>query len=235
VVLQAENHHFGILVHSVQGTQEIVVKPLSKHLKSSLFSGASIMGDGKIALIMDVPGLAQNARLARDMEAGGTSDPGRADQSLSKESLLIVECDSHGLMAIPVASVSRLQELSSGSIEQLANMDVFQSRGQILPLLRLGGLLHAGKRDGAVPPARDKSAMKVVVFREGTHSAGFVVDRILDIVDVSADIHLPASGPGFKGSMIIKGKATEVLDLAALARTALPSVFPDGMNPKAGG
>jgi two-component system chemotaxis sensor kinase CheA len=234
VVLQAENHHFGILVHSVQDTQEIVVKPLSKHLKSSLFSGASIMGDGKVALIMDVPGLAHNARLTRAMEAGGTSDPGAAEQSGPKESLLIVECDSHGMMAIPVASVSRLQEISSGSIEQLANMDVFQSRGQILPLLRLDGLLRAGRRDIAVPSTRGKSAMKVVVFCEGTRSAGFVVDRILDIVDVVADVHLPASGPGFKGSMIIKGKATEILDLAALARTALPSIFPDGVHPKAG-
>ncbi|HKP98363.1 MAG TPA: chemotaxis protein CheW [Fibrobacteria bacterium] len=233
VVLQAENHHFGIPVHSVQDTQEIVVKPLSKHLKSSLFSGASIMGDGKVALIMDVPGLAQNARLTRDMAADGASDREDADQGLPKESLLIVECDSHGLMAIPIASVSRLQELSSGSIEQLANMDVFQSRGKILPLVRLDGLLRAGRRDAAVPPTREKSAMKVVVFREGTRSAGFVVDRILDIVDASADIHLPSGGPGFKGSMILKGKATEVLDLAALARTALPSVFSDGTNPKA--
>jgi two-component system, chemotaxis family, sensor kinase CheA len=235
VVLQAENHHFGILVHSVQDTQEIVVKPLSKHLKSSLFSGASIMGDGRVALIVDVPGLAQNARLARDMEAGGISEAGIADQSRPKESLLIVECDSQGLMAIPVANVSRLQELSSGSLERLANMDVFQSRGQIIPLLRLDGLLRAGRGDMAVPPEREKSVMKVVVFRDGTRSAGFVVDRILDIVDVAADFHLPASGPGFKGSMIIKGKATEVLDLASLARTALPSLFPDDMDPKAYG
>jgi two-component system, chemotaxis family, sensor kinase CheA len=227
VVLQAENHHFGILVHSVQDTQEIVVKPLSKHLKSSLFSGASIMGDGKVALIMDVPGLALNARLTRDTESGGPSDPGAADLGRPKESLLIVECRSHGLMAIPVASVSRLQEVSSGSIEQLANMDVFQSRGQILPLLRLDGLLRAERRDRSDRPTREDNAMKVVVFREGTRSAGFVVDLV-------ADVHLPASGPGFKGSLLIKGKATEVLDLAALARTALPSVFPAGMVPKAG-
>ncbi|MEO6098090.1 MAG: chemotaxis protein CheW [Fibrobacteria bacterium] len=227
VVLQAENHHFGILVHSVQDTQEIVVKPMSKYLKSSLFAGATIMGDGKVALIMDVPGLAQSASLTRAMEDGvGDGDcAGAEHQGRLKESMLIVECRSHGLLAIPVANVSRLQEMPDTAVETMANAEVFQSRGRILPILRLSSLLRGGRPDAMACSAHAKGVLSVVVFSEGERSAGFVVDRILDIVDVIPEVHLPASGPGFKGSMIIKGKATEVLDLAALARMALPAVF----------
>jgi two-component system chemotaxis sensor kinase CheA len=225
VVLQAENHHFGILVHSVQDTQEIVVKPMSKYLISSLFAGATIMGDGKVALIMDVPGLAQNARLTREMESGDAAEAGAEERNRLKESMLIVECRSHGLLAIPVANVSRLQEIPCTAIETMANAEVFQSRGRILPILRLGGILRNGRPDAAAASGPAKGVLSVVVFGAGARSAGFVVDRILDIVDVIPEVHLPPSGPGFKGSMIIKGKATEILDLAALARSALPEVF----------
>jgi two-component system chemotaxis sensor kinase CheA len=227
VVLNAESHQFGILVHSVQDTQEIVVKPLSKHLKSSLFAGATIMGDGKVALIMDVPGLAQHALLTRGVEDIRDQDSARglADKTWVKESMLLVECNMHGLMAVPVANISRLQELPSDSIEKMANMEVFQSRGRILPMLRLARLLTLNGNDEAVPALIKKGTLRVLVYTDGDRSAGFVVDRILDIVDVVPDIHLPAGRPGFKGSTLIKGKATEILDLPELAKMALPSLF----------
>ncbi len=225
VVLQAENHHFGILVHSVQDTQEIVVKPMSKYLKSSLFAGATIMGDGKVALIMDVPGLAQRARLTREMEARDAADSGAEDLDRHKVSMLIVECHSHGLLAIPVANISRLQEIPCSAIETMSNAEVFQSRGRILPIFRINGMLRGGRTHETDASVHANSVLSVVVFSEGEQSAGFVVDRILDIVTVIPEIHLPSSGPGFRGSMIIKGKATEILDLAALARSALPAVF----------
>ncbi len=240
VVLHAENHQFGILVHSVQDTQEIVVKPLSKHLKSSLFAGATIMGDGKVALIMDVPGLAQNARLTRGIEEANhrESAPGSADQGWTKESMLIVACETHGLMAVPVANISRLQEFPADAVERMANMEVFQSRGRILPILRLAQLLGPGGavQTGETAPAlRKKRSLSVLVFTEGERSAGFVVDRIMDIVDVASDIHLPAGRPGFKGSTLIRGKATEILDLPALARMAIPALFSGREISKAGG
>ena len=236
VVLLADNHQFGILVHSVQNTQEIVVKPLSKHLKSSLFAGATIMGDGKVALIMDVQGLAQNAMLVRGIEDAGIRESERtpADQGRATEGMLIVSCGLHGLIAVPVANISRLQELSPDSVEKVANVEVFQSRGRILPIFRLGTLLKPGWTGEPALANGESGNLSVVVYTDGGNSAGFVVDRILDIVDVSRDIHLPASKPGFKGSTIIKGKATEILDLPALAQLALPSVFSTRDEPGTG-
>lgn len=232
VVLQAEEHHFGILVQTVHGTQEIVVKPLSKHLKSSLFAGATIMGDGRVALIMDIPGLAQEARLTPEFgeESSQSRVQGPADSGRRKERMVIVGFESHGLMAIPLADVSRLQEFQPDSIETMADMEVIQSRGRILPLVRLGGLLEGRRPAADSAGASGKETLSVVVFTEGEASAGFIVDRILDIVDVDAEVHMPASKPGFIGGAIIQGRATEILDLSALAKMALPALFP-GLAP----
>ena len=62
VVLQADGQRFGLIVEGINDTEEIVVKPLGKQLKgTSLFAGATIMGDGHVCLILDVAGIAQHA------------------------------------------------------------------------------------------------------------------------------------------------------------------------------
>ncbi len=62
VVLQAEDRQFGLVVDGINDTQEIVVKPLGKQLKGlTLYAGATIMGDGRVALILDVLGIGQRS------------------------------------------------------------------------------------------------------------------------------------------------------------------------------
>ena len=64
VVVQADDRPFGLVVDAIRDTEEIVVKPLQKQLKGvSVFAGAAIMGDGRVALVLDVLGLAQRANV----------------------------------------------------------------------------------------------------------------------------------------------------------------------------
>ena len=75
VVLRADDRAFGLIVDEINDTEEIVVKPLSKQLKSvNIFDGATIMGDGKVALILDVLGLAQRANVLCDASDRETAE-----------------------------------------------------------------------------------------------------------------------------------------------------------------
>jgi len=79
VVLEADGRQFGLVVDEINDTEEIVVKPLSKHLKSiSVYAGATIMGDGKVALILDVLGLAQGSRILAEGREHIQADPAQA-------------------------------------------------------------------------------------------------------------------------------------------------------------
>ena len=124
VVLQADGQRFGLIVEGINDTEEIVVKPLGKQLKgTSLFAGATIMGDGRVCLILDVAGIAQHAgvvssiaeRLARD-EAARDQGQGRKDE---RSAYLLLRHGPQGRVAVPLSLVARLEEIPCSAIEQL--------------------------------------------------------------------------------------------------------------------
>ena len=141
VVLQADGQPFGLVVDEVIDTEEIVVKPLGKRLKSvGIYAGATIMGDGKVALILDVMGLAQRASVVSEMhertglEAADTKQEAEGAAS-TRQTLLLLEFADGGRTAIPLSAVARLEEFARNTIEQVGEQRVLQYRGEILPLL----------------------------------------------------------------------------------------------------
>ncbi|NEP02342.1 MAG: chemotaxis protein CheA [Symploca sp. SIO2E9] len=140
VVLQATDKPFGLVVDAVNDTQEIVVKPLSKQLNSiSCFAGATIMGDGRVALILDVQGLAQRANLVSDLpeEALAIEESILKQQEEERESLLLFQGPNQRRMAIPLSHVARLEEFPRHALEKVGNQLVIQYRNQIMPLVDL--------------------------------------------------------------------------------------------------
>lgn len=110
VVLQADDHPFGLVVDEINDSEEIVVKPLSKQLKSvKVFAGATIMGDGRAALILDVVGLAQNASIlseVRDRALAESAEETREKQdqvTIEKQTFLLFAGPDDGRMALPLA------------------------------------------------------------------------------------------------------------------------------------
>jgi two-component system chemotaxis sensor kinase CheA len=227
-VVQADNRSFGILVDTVRDTQEILVKPLGKRLKSIVFfAGATIMGDGKVALILDVPGLAQSCSLTREpdgtdpLQAAPDAGPGAAHSRL-----LVVEIADFGPMAIPLDQVSRLEEVPPGAVERMSGMEVAKSRGRIMPILRAADLLafKCGPEEDAPQRPRQTGNLHVVAFCEGDVVVGVVVERVLDIVDEPVSMLLPAMRPGFRGSAIIMERPMDILDLREFVRMTLPQL-----------
>src|SRR5262249_24640390 len=121
VVLQADGRQFGLVVDAINDTQEIVVKPLSKQLKDlSVFAGATIMGDGKVALILDVLGIAQRAGVVSEVRNRASTEQMTLTQEAAenRQAFLLFRCSENKRMAIPLSQVARLEEFPLSEIEQ---------------------------------------------------------------------------------------------------------------------
>jgi len=222
VVLRADDRQFGLVVEGINDTEEIVVKPLGKLLKGiPVFAGATIMGDGKVALILDVLGIAQRAGAVSEVRDRTRADLAAKSTGKKSESqtFLLVGMGKDRRAAIPLSMVARLEEIPTGDIEKADSQEVVQYRGQILPLIRLSRLLDAEGSDDKADP------MQVVVYSEGGRSVGLVVDRILDIVETSLEIRRATRRDGIVASAVIQQRVTDLLDVHGIIRAAEPSFF----------
>jgi two-component system chemotaxis sensor kinase CheA len=225
VVLQADDRPFGLVVDAIRDTEEIVVKPLQKQLKGiSVFAGAAIMGDGRVALVLDVLGLAQRASVlsvAKSRPLGEHERPPALVESA--QTLLLFAANAGGQMAIPLSLVDRLEEFPRSSLENLGPRQVVQYRGKILPLVdvaheleSLGGRSFASKRCGD----NASDVVSVVVYSVGEQRIGLIVERILDIVHDQVATCSRAHRPGVLFTAIVQEKITEFIDVAALVHAA---------------
>jgi len=228
VVLQAGERQFGLVVDEVNDTQEIVVKPLRKQLKGiKTFAGASIMGDGKIALILDVMGVAQRSGViseARDRAlAEKAAEIAAVEKAREMQTFLLFAGPDDACMALPIETLDRLEELPASQVEQSGSQWVAQYRGRILPLIHLGHALNErrGRRRHPKPAteAADKQIQVLVCHSEG-QTVGIVVERILDIVEDTADVQYPATRAGVRYSAVINGRVTELIDIPAILRSS---------------
>jgi len=225
VVLQADDRHFGLVVDEINDAEEIVVKPLRRQLKLvKTFAGSSIMGDGKVALILDVLGLAQRAGvIAKNRERALTETAAESATEAVKQTFLVFAGPGDSRMAIPLSTLARLEEFPVADVEMSGNRWVTQYRGQILPLVRLDVVLEERRsrlRALRVPPARDAGPIQVLVLNHEGRAFGLVVDRIVDIVEGRADIKSEATRPCVLYSLVIENRVTELLDIPAILRGA---------------
>src|SRR5262249_51872976 len=149
VVLQADDRQFGLVVDAIHDTEEIVVKPLQKQLKGiSAFAGATIMGDGKVALILDVLGLAQRANVVAGVRERALGDkPTSAPEAAGdRQTVLLFATHDGGRMAIPLSQVARLEEFPRSALERVGPQDVVQYRNEILPLIHVSEALRPRRR-----------------------------------------------------------------------------------------
>jgi two-component system chemotaxis sensor kinase CheA len=228
VVLQADDQLFGLVVDEIKDAEEIVVKPLNKQLRGiKVFAGATIMGDGKVALILDVVGLAQNASIltqARDRAVTEQNAENllnqQADQ-IEKQTFLLFRGPDDGHMALPLGTLARLEEFPASQVEKSGTDWVVQYRGRILPLIRLDHVLkerrtrlrHADKK---VEP----DLLQVLVCNDDGRSMGIIVERIVDIVEDLATVQSPATREGVRHAVVIQNRVTELLDIQAIQRIA---------------
>jgi two-component system, chemotaxis family, sensor kinase CheA len=227
-VLQAADCQFGLIVDEVNDTEEIVVKPLGELLKGlSVYTGATIMGDGRVALILDVLGLAQHAGMisaARHCKLSEEATP-PAERGQECKTLLLFESPDDGRMAISLSDVTRLETFFRSSIERTGEQQVAQYRGTILPLVHVSGLVEERRPQPRGTSAATDDKVQVIVHTQNRRSVGLVVERILDIVEDDPGTRRPASREGVLGSIVVQGKVTEILDVDGIIRAQDPTFF----------
>jgi two-component system chemotaxis sensor kinase CheA len=236
VVLQADDRQFGLVVDEINDTEEIVVKPLGKQLKGiSTFAGATIMGDGLVALILDVLGLAQRANVVSEVRDRSVGEKTAEAESRHDdgESLLLLRGPDDGRMAMPLSLVARLEEFARTAVEKAEGRHVVQYRGQILPLIHLSSALterrEEARNSGSPQPGTEDEKIQVVVYTDQGRSVGLVVDRILDIAHETVKIQKHTGRAGTLGSMVVQGRVTELLDVKGIIQTADPTFFQEAV------
>ena len=215
VVLQADDRQFGLVVDQINDTEEIVVKPLGKQFKGiSCFAGATIMGDGRVALILDVLGIAQMANVVTEVRERNvlTDAQAKADRVVGRDAWLVFQVAENRRMAIPLSIVSRLEEFPATMTERAGSELVVQYRGQIMPLIDIARHL------GLVPGADRTQTLQVVVYSSNGHSVGLIVDRIVDIVDQAVTVENADASGSLVGSAVIQDRVTDLLNVAALVK-----------------
>ncbi|WP_321476868.1 chemotaxis protein CheW [uncultured Paludibaculum sp.] len=219
VVLQAEDRQFGLVVDGISDTQEIVVKPLSKQLKGlTAYAGATIMGDGRVVLILDVVGIGQRSGVltgTAEQNRGESRQKQSAAESQLKR-LVLFSAGSLDRLAVPLALVARLEEFHASSLENAGGHKVIQYRDTILPLVSLASILEPERMDDSY----SRDPVQAIVFSDRDRSVGIVVDQILDIVEDPASIQHRGGRRGLLGSATVGGKVTDFLDLHAVLQAA---------------
>ena len=151
MVLQAEDRQFGLVVDGINDTQEIVVKPLGKQLKgSTVYAGATIMGDGRVALILDVLGIGQRSGVLSESreQARGARQSTKAQAETEQQRLLLFRAGSFERLAVPLSLVARLEEFPQSAIERAGGARWCSTANRILPLVSLRAVLEPGTAEG---------------------------------------------------------------------------------------
>jgi two-component system chemotaxis sensor kinase CheA len=220
VVTQVGNETFGIVVDGVFHTEEIVVKPMSTKLRHiGMFSGNTILGDGAVIMIIDPNGIAQVLGATASSQHDEIANENAATHSTAEQltSLLVFRAGSSQPKAVPLALVTRLEEIAADKIELSNGRHMVQYREQLMPLVLMEGV--SVNTSGTQP---------ILVFADDSRSMGLVVDEIVDIVEERLHIEVASSRDGVLGSAVIKGLATEVIDVGHF----LPMAFADWFNRK---
>ncbi len=212
VVLRGAGSPFGLVVDAVHSTEEIVVKPLGSHYASiGVFAGATVMGDGRVALILDVANLADAARLSfADAGKATAAANDAADGSTTAQdgtAVLLVQVGLDQRLALPLGRVARLEKFSRREIERTGRRSVVQYRGDVLPVLSLDEHVGAHRDD-------DDDQVLVAVVAHGDREIGLSVARIVEVATARAVAHGDDSGA--VRTAIVGGEVTDIVDLDSL-------------------
>jgi two-component system chemotaxis sensor kinase CheA len=210
-VLNADGRRFGLVVDGLADPEEIVVKPLSAVLKNiGLYSGATVLGNADLALILDPGSIAVRAGVTISGEEQGlqAGDEETGEQAGKSLDYLLVEA-AERKAAVPLGDVLRIEQLKVSRIEYIGYRPVLNFEGQLLPVEDSGGVLAAVQHD---PEAQ----IIVVVCREGNRHVGIAVTHVLDVAS-GGDLFEAGTSKQAAGVTLLKNRVTGVVDLGGIA------------------
>ena len=222
MVVAAGDFKYGLIVDSLLDSSEIVVKPLGYHLCDCReYAGATILGDGQVALILDVMGIRRLLEMKDNTEAISKHLAKQSDtvQQGDQQSFLIVKNGKDEFFAIPVGLISRIEKIKEDAIKTTGGKAVVQYRGGTLRLFFIEEVSN-------VCPRIKKNSAYAVVFQIGGREAGIVISEIIDTVNISAANidNITHVQPGIIGSAVVLDSITLILDIFGIVKTCAPEL-----------
>jgi two-component system chemotaxis sensor kinase CheA len=226
VVVSYGTLRFGIVVDAIGDTEEIVEKPLSHQVKQlACYDGATIMGNGDVALILNLGGLFATANMSLDgVEKAESMREEQLEQETGtvsgeqRQTIVLFQAGKGEYYGVPLAFVLRLEDLYTAQIERSGGREVLQYRGNVLPLMRLESYLN-------IEPEPDAELMSMIVFSV-EKQIGLVVKEILNTMEISTQIDTETfNQKGILGSTVIEGHSVMILDIHGLIEMAYPAWY----------
>jgi two-component system chemotaxis sensor kinase CheA len=214
-VLDADGRRFGLVVDGLADPEEIVVKPLSVVLKDiGLYSGATVLGNADLALILDPGAIAIKAGVAINPREDAALAPGdeEGDEAAKSMEYLLVEVAGHRA-AVPLDDVLRIEQLPLSRIEYIGYRPVLNFEGELMPVEDSGGVITAAQGNLA---ADHRAQIIVVVCRQGDRHVGIAVSHVLDVA-AGADLFEAGTRQRTSGVTLLKDCVTDVVGLDAVA------------------
>lgn len=221
IVLEADHLRYGLIVDGLNDSEEIVVKPLGRHMKEcQCLAGATILGDGQVALILDVTGIASHIHLAKsDADANVGEETADTEVSEETQAVLLFTNEPNEQFSLPMSLITRIERIRSDQIDSVGGLGVLQYRGSSLPLLSLEDHIKA-------KPRPDQDRLNVVVFNISGKEVGLIAPQLIDISEIITHVDtVTFREPGVSGSVVVDGKVTRLIDIYELTEKAHPEWF----------
>jgi two-component system, chemotaxis family, sensor kinase CheA len=207
-VLEADGRRYGLVVDGLADPEEIVVKPLSTVLKSiGIYSGATVLGSGDLALILDPGSIATRAGVAMgkvDVQVGTTQEE---EEDAIDSRYLLVEAGARRA-AVPLGDVLRIERIPLSRVEYIGYRPVLNFQGQLLPIEDSAGIFASAAGD---PEAQ----LVIVVCREGNRQVGIAVNHVLDVAAGNELFEAGSQQPA-SGVTLLNDHVTGIVDLRAV-------------------
>jgi len=223
VVAAAGDFRYGIIADHLLDSAEIVVKPLGSHFcDCKEYAGATILGDGHVAMILDVIGIRRQFEMKRAsgtvVQPKTTEAAAPADSDL--QSFLIIENGDSEFFAIPIGLISRIDRISTTSISTAGGKKVINYHNTALRLLSIEDVIDARNRT-------ESAFTYMIIMRAAGHEVGILAADIIDTVDIpDTDVDcITHVQPGIIGSAFIKNALTLIIDVFGMVRAGAPELL----------
>jgi two-component system chemotaxis sensor kinase CheA len=222
VVVSAGQFRYGLVVDQLHDSVEIVVKPLGRHFKECQgYAGATIMGDGHVALILDVAGLGRLGDLSLSVAREALQTPKEAEAASGQEklSLFVFRNAPQEYCAVPLDLVARVELIDAAEIEEVGGRRVIKYRGGTLPVFSLDQATNVNMLDIS-------GEIIVIVFLMAGHEIGLLAKPPVDAIEAQVSIDsFTLKQPGISGSAVIGENTTLIVDIYELIQTVQPDWF----------
>lgn len=220
VVIETGNMRYGLTVDAPPDAEEIVVKPLGRHLKKRMeYAGATILGDGRVAMILDAAGIAEAANLATVDRGDQAAAEAAGKETSDTAELVLFRNHPTETFAVPLGLVDRIQRVEAAAIQEIGGRTVFADGERALPIVRLERVVQA-------QPGQEATRVSVLVLRIDKQQFGVVAPSIEDIRSLQVRIDdKTLAEEGVLGSFQLQERTVRLLDPTAVARKALPQLF----------